>query len=218
MVLAAPACSADRAPRREGTAESAAAAATDELPAILFLGTSLTAGYGVGADRAFPALIQVRLDSAGLRYRVVNRGVSGQTSAGGLAQLDWVLRQPVAVLVLELGANDGLWGQDVDAMEANLQAVIDRTRAAHPRVRVVVAGMEAPPNLGPRYAAAFRAVFPRLARRNDAVLIPFLLEGVAADRELNQADGIHPTAAGHAVISETVWRALEPVLAAAASK
>jgi acyl-CoA thioesterase-1 len=198
---------------RDGSADPAVAAvpAVDSagaMPAIIFLGTSLTAGYGIGDDLAYPALIQAKLDSAGLRYRVVNRGVSGQTSAGGLAQVDWVLRQPVAVLVLELGANDGLRGQSVDSMAANLQEIIDRTRAAHPDVKIIVAGMEAPPNLGPMYTARFREVFPRLARANAAALIPFLLEGVAADPALNQPDGIHPTAEGHEVLAETVWGAV----------
>lgn len=182
------------------------------LPAILFLGTSLTAGYGLEESEAYPALIQLKIDSAGLPYRVINAGVSGETSAGGLRRIDWLLRQPVAVLVLELGANDGLRGQDVDALRANLQAIIDRTRAAHPDARIVVAGMESPPNMGSAYTSAFRAVFPEVARANDAVLIPFLLDGVAAAPELNQADGIHPTAQGQRVVAENVWRYLETVL------
>ena len=181
-------------------------------PAVLFLGTSLTAGYGLEESEAYPALIQQKLDSAGLRYRVINAGVSGETSAGGLRRIDWLLRQPVAVLVLELGANDGLRGQDVDTLRANLQAIIDRTRAAHPDARIVVAGMESPPNMGGAYTNAFRAVFPDVARANDAVLIPFLLDGVAAVPELNQADGIHPTAEGQRLVAEIVWRYLEPVL------
>jgi acyl-CoA thioesterase-1 len=181
-------------------------------PAVLFLGTSLTAGYGLEESEAYPALIQQKLDSAGLRYRVINAGESGETSAGGLRRIDWLLRQPVAVLVLELGANDGLRGQDVDALRANLQAIIDRTRAAHPDARIVVAGMESPPNMGSAYTSAFRAVFPEVARANDAVLIPFLLDGVAAVPELNQADGIHPTAEGQRMVADIVWRYLEPVL------
>ncbi len=179
---------------------------------MLFLGTSLTAGQGVAEDEAFPALIQQKIDSAGLRFRVVNAGVSGETSAGGLRRLGWLLRQPVDVLVLELGANDGLRGQDVDSLEANLQAIIDRTRAADPGVAIVIAGMEAPPTMGAAFTSRFRAVFPRLARGNRAALIPFLLDGVGGVRALNQADGIHPTAEGHRIIAETVWRVLEPVL------
>jgi acyl-CoA thioesterase-1 len=189
-----------------------AASAVPAIPAILFLGTSLTAGQGVAEDEAFPALIQQKIDSAKLDFRVVNAGVSGETSAGGLRRLEWLLRQPVDVLVLELGANDGLRGQDVDSLEANLQTIIDRTKAADPSVAIVIAGMEAPPNMGPEFTARFRAVFPRLARANHAVLIPFLLEGVGGVRALNQADGIHPTAEGHRIIAETVWRTLAPVL------
>ncbi|MDH4351835.1 MAG: arylesterase [Gemmatimonadota bacterium] len=182
------------------------------VPAVVFLGTSLTAGYGLDEDQAYPALIQQRIDSLGLPFRVVNAGVSGETSAGGLRRIDWLLRQPVAVLVLELGANDGLRGQEVEAMRANLQAIIERTREAHPNVAIVVAGMESPPNMGRAYTSAFRAVFPGIARANEATLIPFLLEDVAAVPELNQTDGIHPTAEGQRIVAETVWRYLGPVL------
>jgi acyl-CoA thioesterase-1 len=199
-----PAASADSA--------APAAAAASAAPVVLFLGTSLTAGQGVGEDEAFPALIQQKIDSAGLGFRVVNAGVSGETSAGGLRRLEWLLRQPIAVLVLELGANDGLRGQDVDSLEANLQTIVDRTTAADPGVTIVIAGMEAPPNMGRDFTARFRAVFPKLARANHAALIPFLLAGVGGVRALNQADGIHPTAEGHRIIAETAWRVLEPVL------
>lgn len=183
-----------------------------ERPVILFVGTSLTAGHGLTVDEAYPARIQEKIDSAGLGFRVVNAGVSGETSAGGLRRIDWLLQQPVRVLVLELGANDGLRGQDPERMRRNLQEIIDRTRARYPDAAVVIAGMEAPPNLGDAYTSRFRAVFPELARENDAALIPFLLEGVAAVPELNQEDGIHPTAEGQRRIAETVWRTLEPVL------
>ncbi|MBI3081309.1 MAG: arylesterase, partial [Gemmatimonadetes bacterium] len=143
---------------------------------------------------------------------VVNAGESGGTSAGGLRRLDWILQQPVSVLVLELGANDALRGQDLDATRRDLQEIIDRTRAAYPEVDIVIAGMQAPPNLGERYTTEFRSIFPELARRNNAALVPFLLEGVAAVRELNQADGIHPTAAGQRRLADNVWKVLEPVL------
>lgn len=190
----------------------AAARPDTSRPVVLFIGTSLTAGYGLTEELAYPALIQAKLDSAGLAYRVVNGGVSGETSAGGLARIDWLLRQPVAVLVLELGANDGLRGLDVEAMRGNLQEIVDRTLEAYPDARIVIAGMEAPPNLGQRYTDAFRQTFVDLASANDAAFIPFLLEGVAAVPELNQSDGIHPTAEGHEIIAETVWRALRGVL------
>ncbi|HET9386375.1 MAG TPA: arylesterase [Gemmatimonadales bacterium] len=183
-------------------------------PVVLFFGTSLTAGLGLEPEEAFPALIQAKIDSAGLPFRAVNAGVSGETSAAGLRRIDWLLTQPVAVLVLELGANDALRGQDLAAAQRNLQEIIDRTRAAHPRVQIVIAGMQAPPNLGSRYTTEFREMFVDLARRNDAVLIPFLLEGVGGVAELNQSDGIHPTAEGAQIIAQTVWRVLKPVLVA----
>jgi acyl-CoA thioesterase-1 len=192
---------------REGTTQPAAARG-----AIVFLGTSLTAGYGVGADSAFPAVLQSMMDSAGLPFRVVNAGLSGETSAGGLRRLDWSLQQPIEILFLELGANDGLRGLGTDQLKDNLDAILARTRERYPDSDLVIAGMEAPPNLGPDYTRAFRAVFANLARKYDAVLIPFLLEGVAGQADLNQADRIHPSAAGHRAIARTVWPYLEPVL------
>jgi acyl-CoA thioesterase-1 len=190
-----------------------AASAWADAPVVLFLGTSLTAGYGLDVELAYPALIQYEIDAAGLDYRVVNAGVSGETSAGGLRRIDWLLREPVAVLVLELGANDGLRGLDPGAMKRNLAEIIARVRAAYPAVRVVIAGMEAPPNFGRSYTTAFRSVFRDLARETDAALIPFLLDGVGGVLALNQADGIHPTAKGHEVVAVSVWSVLGPVLA-----
>jgi acyl-CoA thioesterase-1 len=182
---------------------------------ILFVGTSLTAGLGLEPDEAYPALIAERIDSLGLPYRVDNAGYSGETSAGALRRIDWLVRDPVDILVLETGANDGLRGLPVDSMRANIQAIIDRVRAASPDARILLVGMEAPPNLGPRYTSEFRKVFPELAERNDAVLLPFLLDGVAAIDSLNQGDGIHPNATGARVIAEGVWRVLAPMLARA---
>jgi acyl-CoA thioesterase-1 len=175
-------------------------------------GEPATAGYGLTSDEAFPALIQQRIDGAGLGYRVVNAGVSGDTSAGGRRRIGWLLRQPVAVLVLALGANDMLRGHSLEVLRENLRAIIADTRAAHPAARTVIAGMRAPANLGQRYVEGFDATFPALARETDSALIPFLLHGVATNAELNQRDGIHPTAAGHRVIAETVWGVLEPLL------
>ncbi|HEX7119768.1 MAG TPA: arylesterase [Longimicrobiales bacterium] len=195
-----------------GITDAARAADAAGTGVVLFLGNSLTAGYGLPADQAYPALIQRKIDAAGYRFRVVNAGVSGETSAGGLRRIDWVLRQPVAVLVLALGANDALRGQDLDATRANLQAIIDRTRAVHPGAAIVIAGMQAPPNLGSAYTERFRRMFIELAEANDAALIPFLLEGVAAVPKLNQEDGIHPNAEGQRIVAENVWRTLEPVL------
>ncbi len=195
-----------------GVRDAATADTRNDRAAVLFLGTSLTAGYGVGANAAYPALIQQRIDSVGLSYRVVNAGLSGETSAGGLERLEWSLQDSIAVLVLELGANDGLRGLPVEQLRSNLDEILRRTRERYPDVRIVIAGMEAPPNLGPRYTREFRDVFPTLARRYDAELIPFLLEDVATHAELNQEDGIHPNEDGHALIAARVWQALEPVL------
>lgn len=182
-----------------------------DLPAIVFLGTSLTAGLGVSEDAAFPAVIQDTLDALGLGLRVVNAGISGETSAGGRRRIEWLLQQPVAVLVIELGANDGLRGLAVDAMRENLQEIVDRTRAVHPQAPIVLVGMQAPPNLGMDYTVAFARVFSELAVRNDLELVPFLLDSVGGIPGLNQADGIHPTPEGHRILARTVWRVLEPV-------
>ncbi|HLB36794.1 MAG TPA: arylesterase [Gemmatimonadales bacterium] len=208
------ACGGRAEPAREPeqAAEVPADAVEAAAPVVLFLGTSLTAGLGLSESEAYPALVQRKVDSAGLRFRVVNAGESGGTSAGGLRRIDWLLRQPVRVLVLELGANDALRGQDLDATRRNLQEIIDRTRMAYPEADIVIAGMQAPPNLGDRYTAEFRAMFPDLARRTRAALIPFLLEGVAAVPSLNQGDGIHPTAEGQRIMADNVWKVLEPVL------
>ena len=181
-------------------------------PVVVFLGTSLTAGYGLPESQAFPALIQERIDSAHLAYRVINAGVSGDTSAGGLRRLDWLLRLPIAALVLELGANDMLRGQDISELRSNLETILNRTTEAHPGARYLIAGMRAAPNLGRDYVDAFDAVYPALASKYDAAFVPFLLQDVAAQRQLNQADGIHPTAEGHALIAERLWQKLQPIL------
>lgn len=214
LVALATACGrGERQPDRDTTVSQVPVIDTAS-PVLLFLGTSLTAGYGLSAEQAYPALLQSKLDSAGFSFRVHNAGVSGETSAGGLRRIDWLLRQPVAVLVLELGANDMLRGQDVAAMRGNLQQIIDRTRIAHPEARIVIAGMRAAPNLGEPYGREFAATFVELAEENDAALIPFLLDGVAGIPELNQPDGNHPTAEGQAIVAENVWVVLEPLLRA----
>ena len=185
----------------------------DPRPEILFFGTSLTAGYGLEDPEAgFPARIAAMLDSAGLEYRVVEAGVPGETSAAGRRRIGWVLdERPVEIVVVELGANDGLRGQDPEALRRNLEAVVDTVRTRRPRAAVVLAGMEAPPNLGERYTDAFRRVFREVAAAKDTHLIPFLLEGVGGVAELNQEDGIHPDAQGHRRVAENVWEVLEPV-------
>jgi acyl-CoA thioesterase I len=183
-----------------------------DRPTILFVGTSLTAGYGLEEEQAYPALIQQKIDSAGLGYRVVNAGVSGETSAGALRRIDWLLREPVAVLVVETGANDGLRGLPPDSLRANIQAIFDRAKKLTPSPKLVVLGMRMPPNLGRAYAQRFEDVYPEVAHKNGATLVPFLLQGIGGIPGLNQPDGVHPTAEGQKRMAETVWRVLEPVL------
>ena len=184
----------------------------DDRGSVVFLGTSLTAGLGLDPSQAYPALIQERIDAAGLPFVVVNAGVSGETSAGARQRIDWLLQRPVDVLVVETGANDGLRGIDPDALRGNLDAILDRAETKDPAPSLVVVGMEAPPNLGARYTSAFREVFREVAEEHDAAFVPFLLEGVAGVERLNQGDGIHPTAEGQRLMADVVWRALEPVL------
>jgi acyl-CoA thioesterase I len=186
--------------------------ATGERGRIVFLGTSLTAGLGLDPDQAFPALIQRKLDAEGLRFEAVNAGVSGETSAGARRRIEWLLRQPVAVVVIETGANDGLRGLEVDSLRANIQAIIDAARRQSPKPAIVLVGMRAPPNLGSSYSRRFGKVFPELAKENDLPLVPFLLDGVAGRPSLNQSDMIHPTAEGQRRMAETVWAVLEPAL------
>jgi acyl-CoA thioesterase-1 len=177
---------------------------------IVALGDSLTAGFGVAPEEAWPAVVDGRLRREGYPYRVVNAGVRGDTTAGGLRRVDWVLRNRPEVAVVALGANDGLRGLGTDAMQANLLAIVERLRGAG--ARVLVAGMQVPPNYGAAYSRAFRNVFPEIARRTGSALMPFLLDGVAADPRLNLADGIHPNAAGHRAIAEHVWPHLVALL------
>jgi acyl-CoA thioesterase-1 len=179
---------------------------------IVFLGDSLSAGLGVQSSEAFPALVAEKIRAAGLPFEVQNAGLSGDTSAGGLRRIDWLLQRPIDILVVELGGNDGLRGLELKSMKANLQALIDKVKAKNPSVKIILAGMQVPPNLGEEYAAGFQRVFAELARENKATLIPFLLEGVGGHRELNQPDQIHPSPAGHRIIAELVWRTLEPIL------
>lgn len=186
--------------------------ATPERPTILFLGTSLTAGYGLGEEQAYPALIEQKIDSAGLKYRVVNAGVSGETSAGALRRIDWLFREPIAVLVVETGANDGLRGLSPDTLRANIETIFDRAKQLRPMPKLVLVGMRMPPNYGKAYAQRFEEVYRTVARKTGATLVPFLLQGVGGIPSLNQPDGVHPTAEGQRKMAETVWRVLEPVL------
>jgi len=180
---------------------------------IVFFGDSLTAGYGLeDPAEGFTAVIARRIDSLGWDWEVVNAGLSGETSAGGDGRVDWILQQPVDVFVLELGANDGLRGIPTEETARNLQSIIDKVRKAYPEARLVMAGMEAPPNMGQAFTGRFRRIFPELADRNGMLSIPFLLAGVAGEPALNQPDGIHPTGAGHRIVAETVWTVLRPAL------
>lgn len=186
--------------------------ATPPAKVILFYGDSLTAGNGLAVEEAFPALIQKKLTEKGKAVKVINAGLSGETSAGGISRLDWVLRQPVDIFVLELGANDGLRGLPLDQTQKNLQAIIDKVKTKNPAVKIVVAGMMVPPNLGPDYTTKFQKIFPALAKKNNAALIPFLLQDVAGNEKLNNPDGIHPNVEGHKIVANTVLKVLEPLL------
>jgi acyl-CoA thioesterase-1 len=179
---------------------------------LLFFGDSLTAGMGLETEEAFPALIQQKIDSLNMPYQVINAGLSGETTAGGKNRITWVLNQTVDVFVLELGANDGLRGIPMSETRANLQAIIDIVKAKNPNTKIVLAGMQIPPNMGQDYTGEFKNIFPELAAKNNIPLIPFLLENVAGIPDLNQPDGIHPTVEGHKIIAETVWPVVKDVL------
>jgi acyl-CoA thioesterase-1 len=183
------------------------------LKRILFFGNSLTAGYGLeNADEAFPGLIQQKIDSLSLPYQVVNAGLSGETTAGGNERIDWLLKQQLNIFVLELGANDGLRGIPVEETSRNLRSIINKVKSAWPDCKIVLAGMLVPPSVGHTYAESFKQLFPKLAEENGLALVPFLLENVAGEAELNQNDGIHPTKEGQAILAENVWKVLFPLL------
>ena len=179
---------------------------------ILFYGDSLTAGYGLSPDEAFPALVEKKLNKTDKKVKVVNAGLSGETSAGGLSRIEWILRQPVDIFVLELGGNDGLRGLPVDQTRKNLQGIMDKVKAKYPNCKIVMAGMMVPPNMGKEYTEAFKRVYPDLATKNKATLIPFILDGVGGIEKLNQPDGIHPNAEGHQIISNKITPVFEKLL------
>jgi acyl-CoA thioesterase-1 len=215
------ACSRESTPATGSAAPPAAAPAPaaspssepprEDLPKIVFLGDSITAGLGLPSDQSYPAIIGKRLKASGQPFTIVNAGVSGDTSAAGLRRVDWSLEGDVRLLIVALGGNDGLRGLPPAELKKNLAAILDRARAR--QVPVILAGMEAPPNNGPDYTAAFRAVYPELAGEYKVRLIPFLLEGVAGDAALNQPDGIHPNARGAEIVADLIWKELEPALA-----
>jgi acyl-CoA thioesterase-1 len=186
--------------------------ASTDPKVILFFGDSLTAGYGLAPDQAFPALIEEHCKKNGTPCKAINAGLSGETSAGGLSRIDWILRQPIDVFLLELGANDGLRGLPLDQTKKNLQAIIDKVKAKYPNVKIVIAGMLVPPNMGPDYTKSFQKIFPELAKKNNATLIPFLLEDVAGYEKLNLGDGIHPNEEGHKIVAANVYEVIGPLL------
>ncbi|MEJ8756554.1 arylesterase [Pontibacter sp. H259] len=199
---------------QETTTATADKAKKETIKTILFFGNSLTAGYGLEPSQAFPALIQERIDSLDLPYRVVNAGVSGETTAGGKSRIDWLLKKPVDVFVLELGANDGLRGIDPESTYNNLKTIMEKVRDKNPEVQIILAGMQLPPSMGQKYTKEFSEVYTRLAKEQNVHLIPFLLEGVGGDPKLNQADGIHPTTEGQKILANNVWNVLEKVVSA----
>jgi len=194
----------------ETAAQSSGTRPADKI--LVVLGDSLSAGFGVDPSEAWPARIQEKIREAGLPWKLVNAGLSGDTSAGGLRRLDWILRRPVDALLLELGSNDGLRGLPLEATRTNLQTVIERTRAKYPKVRIVLAGMKMPENLGEAYTRQFETLYRDLAETNKVALIPFLLDGVGGRAELNLPDQIHPNAEGHHRVATNVWKVLQPVL------
>lgn len=203
---------ADKSPDDNQQETEKVAEPVDSLKTILFFGNSLTAGYGLDPVEAFPALIQLKIDSLKLPYKVINGGLSGETTSGGKTRIDWLLRQKIDVFILELGANDGLRGIPVKETKQNLQAIIDQVKSKYPDVKLVLAGMHVPPNMGAAYAKEFHAIYSDIAKKNEMTLIPFLLEGVGGNPELNQGDGIHPTADGHKIVADEVWKYLQPIL------
>ena len=216
LVVGLVSCNSDNGKRAGETNTTTEKTAGDtkkvEMKNILFFGNSLTAGYGLDPSEAFPALIQHKIDSLGLPFKVINAGLSGETTAGGKNRIDWLLRQKIDIFVLELGANDGLRGIPLSETSKNLQIIVDKVKAKYPDVRMVLTGMEVPPNMGGRYTSEFRLIFRQIAEKNNMAFVPFLLEGVAGVRDLNQGDGIHPTEKGHRILANNVWEVLEVVL------
>ena len=201
---------------RENVKTDTAALKNDTVAAkkktIVFFGNSITAGYGLDLSEAFPARIQERLDSMNMPYKVVNAGVSGETSSGGRSRIDWILKQEVDIFVLELGGNDGLRGIPITETKKNLQTIIDKVKGKYPAAKIIITGMQIPPNMGKKYTTEFRSMYPDLAKQNNISIVPFILEGVGGNAELNLSDGIHPTAEGHRILANNVWNVLKGLL------
>ncbi|MEP7233587.1 MAG: arylesterase [Ginsengibacter sp.] len=213
MVLSCNNNKSNKAVAKENTTDTIAPVdSSAKMKTIVFFGNSLTAGYGVDPTEAYPALIQNIIDSLKLNYKVINAGVSGETSAGGNGRIDWILRQPVDVFVLELGGNDGLRGIPLSETKKNLQAIIDKVKSKYPSAKIMLEGMQIPPNMGQQYATEFKNIYPELATKNNIALLHFLLKNVGGDPKLNQQDGIHPTPEGHKIVAQNVWDVLKGIL------
>ena len=215
IILLSAACRNDKKSNdlsNQDTVKKKESSVRGDLKNIVFFGNSITAGYGVEQSEAFPALIQAKIDSLKLPYKVINAGVSGETSAGGKSRIDWVLQQPVDVFVLELGANDGLRGIPLSETSKNLQGIIDEVKKKYSAAKIVLAGMEIPPNMGKKYTDEFRELYRQLAEKNQTLLISFLLKNVGGEPELNQQDGIHPNVQGHKIVAQNVWAVLKDIL------
>jgi acyl-CoA thioesterase-1 len=195
--------------RKQDATNNATVVPVSKTKTILFFGNSITAGYGVDPSEAFPALIQNKIDSLKLNYKVINAGVSGETSAGGNGRVSWILKQPVDIFVLELGGNDGLRGIPLAETKKNLQSIIDKVKEKYPEAKLLLAGMQIPPNMGQQYSTTFKNIYPDLAEKNKMALIPFLLKGVGGEVKLNQPDRIHPTPEGHKILADNVWNVLK---------
>lgn len=205
-------CGGNSAKKTEEQTITSSPSQSDPEKTILFFGNSLTAGYGIDPEDAFAGLVQKRLDSLGKAYKVINGGLSGETTAGGLSRLDWFLEEEPYLFILELGGNDGLRGIQLSETKSNLLSIIDKVKSKYPNTKIILAGMQIPPNMGQEYTDEFKAIYPAVAKEKEVTLIPFLLEGVAGNPELNLPDGIHPTEAGHQIVFETIWPYLEMML------
>lgn len=205
-------CGGNSAKKTEEQTITSSPSQSDPEKTILFFGNSLTAGYGIDPEDAFAGLVQKRLDSLGKAYKVINGGLSGETTAGGLSRLDWFLEEEPFLFILELGGNDGLRGIQLSETKSNLLSIIDKVKSKYPNTKIILAGMQIPPNMGQEYTDEFKAIYPAVAKEKEVTLIPFLLEGVAGNPELNLPDGIHPTEAGHQIVFETIWPYLEIML------